>query len=151
MNEFRINEYITLKLEEEILNEEEGLKDTRTNIYVNGERFRQCSFLLIEIPIKETTLLKEISSIDEAEEKLDTSLEENNENPFEYEIPSETEFWGHCSNIQVWAENNYNTKLLHRTLAFPLLKKLTEVGDPIAKRVFQEEIAERFARGIPSH
>ena len=26
-----------------------------------------------------------------------------------------------------------------------LLKKLTEVGDPIAKRVFQEEIAKRFA------
>lgn len=42
-------------------------------------------------------------------------------------------------------DNNYNTKLLHRNLAFPLLKKLTEVGDPVAKRVFQEEIAKRFA------
>ena len=145
MKEFKINEYITLKLEEEIIDEEEDLKETRTNIYVNGERFRQCTFLLIEIPIEETTLLKEISSIDEAEEKLDTSMEESNDVPFKYKIPPETEFWGHCSNIQVWAENNYNTRLLHRYLAFPLLKRLTEVGDPIAKQVFQEEIAERFA------
>ena len=145
MKEFKINEYITLKLEEEIINEEEGLKEIRTNIYVNGERFRQCSFLLIEVLIEEIISLKEISSIDEAEEKLDTSMEESNDNPFEYKIPPETEFWGHCSNIQVWAENDYNTRLLHRNLAFPLLKKLMEIGDPIAKRVFQEEIAERFA------
>ena len=76
MKEFKINEYITLKLEEEIIDEEEDLKETRTNIYINGERFRQCSFLLIEIPIEEISSLKEISSIDEAEEKLDTSMEE---------------------------------------------------------------------------
>lgn len=145
MKKFKINKYITLKLEEEIIDEKEDIREIRTNIYVNGERFRQCSFLLIEIPIEEITSLKEIRSIDETEEVLDTSLEENNDNPFEYKIPPETEFWGHCSNIQVWVENNYNTRLLHRYLAFPLLKKLTEVGDLIAKRVFQEEIAKRFA------
>jgi len=32
-------------------------------------------------------------------------------------------------------------------LAFPLLKKLTEVGDPIALRVFREEIAKRYFEG----
>lgn len=145
MKEFIINKFITLKLEEEVIIEEEGLKETRTIIYVKSEKFRQCSFLLIEIPLEETTSLQEIDSIDKAEEKLGLTLEESNDNFFEYKIPPETEFWGHCSNIQVWAENNYNTKLLHRNLAFPLLKKLTEVGDPIAKRVFQEEIAKRFA------
>lgn len=35
-------------------------------------------------------------------------------------------------------------------IAFPLLKKLTEAGDPIAKRVFKEEIAKRYASGFPS-
>ena len=150
IKEFKINQYITLKLEEEIIDEEEDLKKTRTNIYVKGEKFRQCSFLLIDIPIEKTTLINEITSIDEAEEKLDTSLDEEGRDPFEYIIPPETEFWGHCSNIQVWAENNYNTKLLHRNLAFPLLKKLTEVGDPIAKRVFKEEIAKRFASCHPN-
>ncbi|UCC19876.1 MAG: hypothetical protein JSV62_00955 [Promethearchaeota archaeon] len=145
MKEFKINQYITLKLEEEIIDKQENLKKTRTNIYVKGEKFQHCSFLLIDIPIENPTLISEITSIDEAEEKLDTSLDDEDRDPFEYIIPPETEFWGHCSNIQVWAENNYNTKLLHRNLAFPLLKKLTEVGDPIAKRIFKEEIAKRFA------
>jgi len=135
---------MTLKLEEEIFDEKADLKKTRTNIYVKCEKFQHCSFLLIDIPIEKTTLIDEITSIDEAEEKLDNSLEEDNENPFEYKIPPETEFWGHCSNIQVWYENNYNTRLLHRNLAFPLLKRLTEVGDPIANRVLKEEIAQRF-------
>jgi hypothetical protein len=145
MNEFKISEYISLKLEEEIIVEEGNLKELRTNIYVRGEKFRQCSFLLIEIPISKITLLDNIESIDEAEEKLDSSLEEDNDNPFKYKIPPETEFWGHCSNIQVWVENDYNTRLLHRNLAFPLLKKLTEVNDLKAKGIFKEEIAERFA------
>ena len=133
MKEFRINQYITLKLEDEIIDEKEDLKKIRTNIYVNGGKFQYCSFLLIEIPIEKTTSSNEIDSIDEAEEKLDNSLEEDNENPFEYKIPPEVEFWGHCSNLQVWYENNYNTRLLHRNLAFPLLKRLAEVGEPIAK------------------
>lgn len=38
----------------------------------------------------------------------------------------------------------YDTKLLHRNIAFPLLKKLTDVGDPLAKKVFKEEIAKRI-------
>lgn len=34
MKEFRINEYITLKLEEEIIDEDEGIKETKTNIFI---------------------------------------------------------------------------------------------------------------------
>ncbi|MFX1257954.1 MAG: leucine-rich repeat domain-containing protein, partial [Promethearchaeota archaeon] len=62
-------------------------------------------------------------------------------------ISPETEFWGHCSNLQAWTENEYDTRLLHSNLAFPLLKKLTESGDPLAKKVFKEEIAKRFMKG----
>jgi len=144
MREFKVNEFITLKLEEEIVVEEEDLREIKTNIYVNGKEFRQCSFLLIEIPIDEQITLDQIESIDEAEERLGTSLEDDDE-LFRYKIPPETAFWGHCSNLQAWVENSYNTRLLHRNLAFPLLKRLTEVGDPVAKRVFKDEIAERFA------
>lgn len=143
MREFKVNEFITLKLEEEIVVEEEDLREIKTNIYVNGKEFRQCSFLLIEIPIDEQITLDQIESIDEAEERLGTSLEDDDE-LFRYKIPPETAFWGHCSNLQAWVENSYNTRLLHRNLAFPLLKRLTEVGDPVAKRVFKDEIAERF-------
>jgi len=47
-------------------------------------------------------------------------------------------------NLQVWAENNYNTRLLLSNLAFPLLRRLTEVGDPIARKVFKDEIIKRI-------
>jgi hypothetical protein len=50
----------------------------------------------------------------------------------------------------VWAENGYDTRILHRNLAFPLLKRLSEVGDPMAKRVFSEEIAIRLASKHPT-
>ncbi len=59
----------------------------------------------------------------------------------------EEEFKGHCSNLQVWVENNYDTCLLHRNLAFPLLKKLSSVGDSVAKEALAQEILERFKSG----
>lgn len=34
-----------------------------------------------------------------------------------YKIPADIEYWGHCSNMQVWAENNYDSRLLHRSIA----------------------------------
>jgi len=50
-------------------------------------------------------------------------------------------------NLQAWHENNYDTCLLHSNLAFPLLKKLSDVGDPVAKIVFKEEIIKRLRKG----
>ena len=138
ISEFKVNEYITLKLEK-------GINAIKTVIYVNGKPFDQCKFLLLNIPVDGITSFDEIVSIDEAAEKLDHSMEGDGLYP--YEIPPETEFWAHCSNLQVWYENNYDTRLLKSDLAFPLLKKLTEVGDSLAKTVFKEEIAKRFESG----
>nr|MDO8111832.1 leucine-rich repeat domain-containing protein [Candidatus Sigynarchaeota archaeon] len=134
MNEFQINEYIVLKLENE-----------QAVIYVNGERFNQCKFLLFSVDLKESEKYDEIGSIDEAAEKLDRSMEHRGE---ERLISVEEEFWGHCSNLQAWAEHDYDTRLLHSNLAFPLLKKLTESGDPKAQRVFKEEIMARIRSGF---
>ena len=64
MKEFKVNEYITLKLE-----------DNKTNIYINGQLFRQCSFLMINIPIEEVSSFDDIESIDEVIERLDKGLE----------------------------------------------------------------------------
>lgn len=133
MSNFPINDFITLRLE-----------DGKTNIYVNNELFIQCKFLLLNIPADDIDIFNDIESIDEATEKLDKSMEGDSS---DYFIPPETEFWAHCSNLQVWAENNYNTRLIHSNLAFPLLKKLTEVGDLIARKVFKEEISKRFFNG----
>jgi len=137
MSEFRINEHLSLKLEE-----------GKTNIYVDNERFSQCKYLLLNIHIDKISTFDEIQSIDEASVNFNKFLDSSQEgtiNPVE--IPPEVEFWGHCSNLQVWAENRYDTRLLHRNLAFPLLNKLAEVGDSLAKVVFKEEIIKRFSSG----
>ena len=135
--EFVINEFLSLKLESDF-----------TTIYVAEEPFQQCMFLLLEIPVKDITSLDNIKSIDEAARELSRSLEPSDEFSRVDQIPPETEFWGHCSNLQVWYENDYNTRLLHSNLAFPLLKKLTEAGDLLAQKVFKDEIAKRYNSGI---
>ena len=132
MREFKINQYITLKLIE-----------GKTTIFVNEEEFKQCKYLLLNIPVDEIQSLSEIESIDEAVEKLDSSKESQRFKTEGSRIPPEAEFWAHCSNLQVWAENNYKSNILHRNIAFPLLKKLVDVGDFTAKIIFKEEIAIR--------
>jgi len=129
--EFRINHFLTLKLE-----------NKTTNIYVIGKIFTQCKFLLLNIPTDKIHEFDKIESIDDAAERLDHELEFQPKSKIK--ISPETEFWGHCSNLQAWVEYYYNPCLLHSNLAFPLLKKLTDVGDPIAKKVFKEEVLLRF-------
>ncbi|MHA1275300.1 MAG: hypothetical protein ACTSVV_03280 [Promethearchaeota archaeon] len=137
-NEFKINEFLTLKLE-----------NNETNIYVLGKLFRSCTFLLLNIPIEKVSTFDMIDSIDEAADKLDHSMESLSDTKRIKLIPPEVEFWGHCSNLQVWYEHNYDTCLLRSNLAFPLLKALADAGDPLAKRVFKEEITKRFDSGYP--
>lgn len=144
--EFKINKFLTMKLEE-----------GKTLIYLAGKRFRQCKSLILNIPLEEVNSLNELKSIDEAAEMLNPSLKHppESEKIRKHEIPTykilpEEEFWGLCSNLQVWNEYGYNTKLLHANLAFPLLKKLADVGDPQAKRVFKEELIERYNSGVES-
>jgi len=142
MIEFKINDYITLKLVED-----------ETIIYVANEPFKQCKFLLLEIPEGEIDSLDEIDSIDEAAELLDGSLEmldDENDDLIEVRIPPLDGFWAHSSNLQAWAENGYDTRLLHSNLAFPLLKKLTKAGDLQARKIFKEEIVKRFLKGPDS-
>jgi len=133
-NVYRINEFITLRL-----------VGGRTNIYVKGQLFNQCKYLLLNIPKQAIEKYEIIDSIDEAAELLDRSMEGGGRSRIN--ISAETEFWGHCSNLQAWAENDYDTRILHRNLAFPLLKRLVEVGDPKAKQVFKDEIANRIESG----
>lgn len=137
MKTFKVNNFITLKLEGE-----------KIIIYINGERYDQCKALVLNIPVKEMVGLGEIESIDEAADMLKRASKETVYS--EIQIPPETEFWGHCSNLQVWVEHNYDTRLLHSNLAFDLLRKLGEAGDLKAKKVFKEEIAKRFNEGYPS-
>ncbi|MFX1344182.1 MAG: hypothetical protein ACFFAI_03670 [Promethearchaeota archaeon] len=134
MHKFLINKHLELRLE-----------NNKTKIYVNNELFIQCKYLLLNVSIEDLDSLNDIYSIDNEVLKLNKSIELSRQK--EILISPEVEFWGHCSNLQVWYENNYNSYLLHSNLAFPLLRKLTEVGDLLAKKVFKEEIAKRFENG----
>lgn len=132
--EFKVNDYISLRLENDV-----------TNIYINNKLFNQCKLLLLDIPVGKITPTEEVQSVDEMLEQQDISIEEV-EN-IRLKIPADVIFWGHCSNLQLWAEYDYNTRLLHSNLAFPLLKKLAEIGDIKALQKFREEIAERLDSG----
>ncbi|MCP6719584.1 MAG: hypothetical protein KJI71_05205 [Patescibacteria group bacterium] len=127
LKRYKINEYLSVRLYERF-----------TYIYIKEERFFSCMRLLLNILPSKLRQTRKIQSIDEAEEVLSN---------LDYEIAPEMEFLGHCSNLQVWVENGYDTRLLHRNLAFPLLKELTKAGDPLAKKVFKEEVIKRLLSG----
>ncbi|MHA1679785.1 MAG: leucine-rich repeat domain-containing protein [Promethearchaeota archaeon] len=136
--EYRVNQFITLRLE-----------NGKTNLYIDDELFVQCIRLVLNIPIEDVVDARTIDSIDDASEKYGTVLEGKGlENKIqEIRIPPDEEFWGHCSNLQAWYENGYDTRLLHSNLAFPLLKKLGESGDKAAINALNAELTQRLESG----
>jgi len=130
-----------------------------TFIYVNGRRFIQCIRLSLNIQKENISLYDDIESIDEAAKVYKKTLLLNRivQGPKgvpvrdqNHDITPEQEFWGHCSNIQAWVENEYDTRILMSNVSFPLLKKLSKAGDPLARKVYKEEIALRLESGYPS-
>lgn len=143
-----INQYITLRLEH-----------GKTFIYVNGRRFIQCIRLILNIPKDDVHLYDEVDSIDEAAKLYSNHVFQNRivRGPMARPVPNqrhditpEEEFWGHCSNIQAWVEHDYDTRILMSNIAFPLLRELVKAGDPMARKIFKEEIALRLESGYPS-
>lgn len=113
-------------------------------IYFNNKFFRICSYILLINP-QENKEFEEIDSIDEAQGVLSSDLDGlQTEDIRGLGISEEEEFWAHCSNLQAWVENGYDTKILHSNLSFPLLKKLAEDGDLQAKKIYRSEILKRF-------
>jgi hypothetical protein len=146
--EKEINQYITLRL-----------VSGRTYIYVNGKRFIQCIRLILNIPKSDVHLYDEVDSIDEAAKLYGKHVFQNRivRGPMAVPLPNqmhnitpEQEFWGHCSNIQAWVEHDYDTRILMSNISFPLLRELANAGDPVASKVFKEEIALRLESGYPS-
>ncbi|MHA1296285.1 MAG: hypothetical protein ACTSPH_06710 [Promethearchaeota archaeon] len=124
------------------------LEGGQTNICIKNKLFRQCSFLILNLPGRELGRFDDINSIDEVVEiinkkKLGSVLEH-------YRMDPEVEFFGHCSNLQAWYESGYDTRVLHSNLSFPLLLELVRAGDPLAIRSYKDEIASRFASGSSS-
>ncbi|KKN24028.1 hypothetical protein LCGC14_0898970 [marine sediment metagenome] len=133
-NSFKINDYISLIL-----------KDGKVNILIEGKEFMLCKGIAIKMPVEDILEIQNFNSVDDLIATYDKKVEGGKEHE-EY-IDLETEFMVHCSNLQAWSENGYDADLLHYNLAFPLLKKLSEVGDKRAKKVFKEAILHRFVKG----
>ncbi|MFO8017912.1 MAG: hypothetical protein R6U96_04710 [Promethearchaeia archaeon] len=118
-------------------------RNGQISVYVNDKKFRQCTYLLFNLDTNKLEEYDRINSIDEMK-----SIYSNDNEAGKVRIDTDTEFWGHCSNLQAWYENDYDTRILEMRLAFPLLKKLTEAGDSQARKVFKEEVARRFQSGF---
>lgn len=130
--EFRINEYLKLKL----------IKG-QTVIYIDDKPFHQCKYLLLNLTQKDFMKFEHIESIDEAFQ-IYNNMDKNHERDHEL-IDPESEFIGHCSNLQAWYEHDYDLRILHSSLSIPLLKKLALLGDKKAVIRLKESIATRIA------
>jgi tetratricopeptide (TPR) repeat protein len=126
---FIINEFLTVKLRRE-----------ESIIYIAKKPFIVCKHLIINVPVKE---LETIDSLDQTLERYGNEREDQFARN-EHRIHPKDIFKGHCSNLQVWAESSYDTRLLSKDLAFPILKRLSEAGDQIAITVFKDEIRKRL-------
>ncbi len=133
MEQYQINKHISLKL----------VKD-KTIIYVGDEKFMICKSLILSILREQISDYSGFNSVDDL--ILGQESTEGMESE-EFEISPKDKFWGHCSNLEAWIESDYDTSLLDSSLAFPLLKRLTELGVYDAIRVFKEEIARRLSTG----
>jgi hypothetical protein len=130
--EYRINEYLALKL----------IKG-RTIIFVGEKPFNQCKYLLLNLTQKDFVNFDHIDSIDQAFE-IYNNMDKIHENVHEI-IDPESEFFGHCSNLQAWYEHDYDLRILHSSLSIPLLKKIAFLGDQKAIFRLKESIAFRIA------
>lgn len=104
MNEFVVNEYLSLRLEK-----------GKISIYVNDEKFIQCKYIIFDIPIGASND-DECKSIDEYIEHYKRFEAETREKA--KKLPPEVEFWGHCSNLHYWYLQSYDTNIILLILSY---------------------------------
>ena len=110
--EMKINKYLTVKL-----------IDREVYTYVNNERFLQCRHALMSIP---TENLEDYEGFDSIDDIIEYSRKRGHYHGAYNQLSPEIEYMVHCSNLQAWVETNYDTRILHSNLSFPLLQKIAE-------------------------
>lgn len=120
---YTVNEYLKI-----------GLDKEEIKIYINNEYFNGPDNYLFGIYLNKAKYKDLLGIIDDHDKN--TQL-----------LSLETEFWGLCENFRTWYELDYDCRLLHPELTFPILKKLYKVGEPQAVRVFKKELMERAQEG----
>jgi hypothetical protein len=146
--EFTVNELITLRLEcKDGFSFRRSDNRLQTNIYVGGQLFRQCKYLLLNLDTSNKEVMEaqaEIDSIDEAKELFEYKTDMEHDHNI---VPPEVEFWGHCSNLQVFVENDYDIRVLHSSISLPLCVELVKHGVEKARGAIVEEITSRLMKG----
>jgi tetratricopeptide (TPR) repeat protein len=127
--EYQVNDYISLKL-----------FGSHSVIFVCDEYYASCYKVLLTIPVEKIEVYEDIDAIDEIIEQY------NKDKPpkEDIDITPEEEFWGHCSNMQAWVDNEYDMRLIADNLGFGILKKMVEVCNQKALTRLKEEIIKRL-------
>jgi hypothetical protein len=114
--------------------------DGKPFIFVNGKPFNHCMFLAVTITTEEA------SGIDSINELIDIQDSRKMEGATgrEFGLDDDQILQAHASNLQAWVENDYDTRLLHHNLSFPLLKELARSMDKKAIEVLKYEMMERL-------
>jgi len=134
-NEFRLNQFITLRLIDY------GNNLTCTFISVNDRMFNLYEFSFKEI-FEILNEKRNYSCMDEA--CLDLIGTYNTKNFME---DPDAMFWIYCYYIDVWVQYNYDWRLLRVDDAFEILHALYRAGDPKAREVFKIEIVKALLSG----
>ena len=126
-SKIKVNDYITISSER-----------NKILIYIQGERFQEFDYSFIN------KILKTSKS------QLEKTNTQGNNIKNNYKTDSENAYFNSFVNIlKLWIRNNYDTSILLYDISFPLLRKLVEVGDSHAKKVFIDEILKNLWDGDP--
>ena len=140
--EFDVNKNLKLKL-----------ISNKTTFYINNKKFLTSSLLYLQVPHKDIKNLSDLLTKYPPEvlaEKFKSLFDDGEyENNMSGLVSAEEEFKLTCLNLQLWAENIYDYRLLHPELAVPLIKELVYAGDPIAKNVIKKVLTNIFTFGLP--
>lgn len=120
--------------------------EKRVEIRVDGKEFLSCAALVASFDDL-AKISKDITSIDELVEIHDDDSWIAGDEALRQQITPQEELIAHASNIQAWIENDYDPRILHSNIAFPLLRELARVGDEKARRVMEAAIDERMESG----
>lgn len=123
MQTYVVNEFISLRLEN-------GL----SQIYVMGELFKHCKYLLISLPAEE---FDEFEGYDSMDEIIKATNKRGGGEQSAKGLTPEEAFRGHCSNLQAWVENDYNYKILDTNLSIPIINS-------VLKGIVKERDKEKF-------
>lgn len=124
---FKINKYISISLE-----------GKNIILYVLNIKFKEFTYSKYNKIVQNCSFIDKINLDDNAIlDNLKKDLENIKNSFLFYKL------------LYFWISHKYNTNFLDYQISFPILKKLVQVGDPKAKKVFYNEILKNLWGGDP--